>query len=64
MFLAVECIQCGHYSERRLAWLHHASVMACDNCTAAIDLSSGANRSVIDSHVALAERLDVEFGRR
>jgi ribosomal protein S27E len=64
MFLAVECAQCGHYSERQLAWLRHAREMACDSCTAAIDLSSGANRAIIDGHVELALRLDVEFGHR
>ena len=64
MFLAVECTCCGHYSERRLAWLHLAQTTTCDNCAAAIDLSAGTNRAVIDSHVELASRLDVEFGQR
>jgi len=64
IFLAIECLRCGHYSERPLAWLREANTMACDNCAFSIDLSSGTNRTVIDSHVALSERLDSEFGHR
>jgi ribosomal protein S27E len=63
-FLAIECPRCEDYSERRLVWLRNASVMTCDNCAAPIDLSSGANRAIIDDYIELSVRLDTEFGGR
>jgi prepilin-type processing-associated H-X9-DG protein len=63
-FLAIECPRCEDYSERRLVWLRSASAMTCDKCDAPIDLSSGANRAMIDGHVRLSVRLDAEFGDR
>ncbi len=51
--LALECPECCQYTEQPLAWLIDARLLACDACGSKIEIGSGQNRLLIDTHANL-----------
>jgi hypothetical protein len=51
--LALECPECHQYTEQPLAWLLGARSLACDACGSQIEIGSGQNRLLIDTHASL-----------
>ena len=53
--LAIECPECGEYSEKKLVSLKLARAVDCKVCGVAIDVESGDYRTEIDT---LLEQLE------
>ncbi len=48
VLVAIECEDCGTYTEKALVWLENARSMPCSGCGAKVDLLTAQNRMIIE----------------